>query len=154
MQRVYITLQGDNKIAIHNLNSETGELTHQEDISTPGGPAPFAVSPDNKHAYTGLRDANKMASFNIDVTSGTLKPIGTVDLESDPCYTSQSTQSTNKALSAAMQLNGSLLDTAPTVLRPTQRTHTHSCRMSTIQTLSTSTNSTIKPANSPRTRLL
>jgi len=88
MQRVYITLQGDNKIAIHNLNSETGNLTHQEDISTPGGPAPFAVSPDNKRAYIGLREVNKMASFDIDSTSGALKPIGTVNLESDPCYVS------------------------------------------------------------------
>ena len=88
MQRVYITLQGDNKIAIHNLNSETGELTHQEDISTPGGPAPFAVSPDNTRAYIGLRDVNKMASFDIDATSGTLKQMGTVNLESDPCYVS------------------------------------------------------------------
>jgi len=88
MQRVYITLQGDNKIAIHNLNSETGELTHQEDISTPGGPAPFAVSPDNTRAYIGLRDVNKMASFDIDVTSGTLNPTGMVNLESDPCYVS------------------------------------------------------------------
>ncbi len=88
MQRVYITLQGDHKIAIYNLNSETGELTHQEDISTPGGPAPFAVSPDNTHAYIGLRDNFKMASFDIDAKTGTLKPSGTVALESDPCYIS------------------------------------------------------------------
>lgn len=88
MQRVYITLQGDNKIAIHNLNSETGELTHQEDISAEGGPAPFAVSPDKSHAYVGLRDGLKMASFNIDEATGTLTPSGTVALESDPCYIS------------------------------------------------------------------
>jgi 6-phosphogluconolactonase len=88
MQRVYITLQGDHKIAIYNLNSETGELIHQEDISTPGGPAPFAVSPDNTHAYIGLRDNFKIASFDIDAKTGTLTPSGTVALESDPCYIS------------------------------------------------------------------
>ncbi len=88
MQRVYITLQGDHKIVIYNLDSTTGTLTHQEDISTPGGPAPFAVSPDKSHAYIGLRDDFKMASFDIDSASGTLKPTGTTDLESDPCYIS------------------------------------------------------------------
>jgi len=88
LQRVYITLQGDNKIAIYNLNSETGELSHQEDIATPGGPAPFAVSPDNTRAYTGLRDANVMASFNVNPDSGSLTQSGTVKLESDPCYIS------------------------------------------------------------------
>ena len=88
MQRVYITLQGDHKIAIYSLNSETGDLTHQEDISVPGGPAPFAVSPDKSHAYVGLRDDFKMASYDIDESSGSLTQSGTVDLESDPCYVS------------------------------------------------------------------
>jgi 6-phosphogluconolactonase len=88
MQRVYITLQGDHKIAIYNLNSATGELAHQEDVQVPGGPAPFAVSPNNANAYIGLRDTNTMASFDIDAATGSLTPSGTTDLESDPCYIS------------------------------------------------------------------
>jgi 6-phosphogluconolactonase len=88
MQRVYITLEGDNKLAIYNLDSATGDLSHQEDIALAGGPAPFAVSPDNTHAYIGLRGVLKMASFDIDASTGTLKPTGTVGLESDPCFIS------------------------------------------------------------------
>lgn len=88
MQRVYITLQNDDKIAIYNLDSANGNLTHQEDIAVPGGPAPFAVSPDNKRAYTGLRVGLKMVSFDIDPASGTLTSTGSVGLESDPCYVS------------------------------------------------------------------
>ena len=88
MQRVYITLQGDHKIAIYNLNSENGNLTHQEDVSVPGGPAPFAISPTKTKAYVGLRDDLKMASYDIDKTSGSLTCSGTVELESDPCYVS------------------------------------------------------------------
>lgn len=88
MQRVYITLQGDHKIAIYNLDSESGELSHQEDVEAVGGPAPFAVSPDNEYAYVGLRDDSKMASFDIDSSTGTLTRSGTTELESDPCYVS------------------------------------------------------------------
>jgi len=88
MQRVYITLQNDDKIAIYNLDSANGGLTHQEDIAVPGGPAPFAVSPDNKRAYTGLRVDLTMTSFDIDSSSGTLTQTGSVGLESDPCYVS------------------------------------------------------------------
>jgi len=88
MQRVYITLQNDDKIAIYNLDSNTGDLTHQEDIPVTGGPAPFAFSPNNQHAYTGLRVANKMASFDVDADTGSLTPTDTVDLESDPCFIS------------------------------------------------------------------
>ena len=88
MQRVYITLEGDDKIAIYNLDSVSGKLTHQEDVEVIGGPAPFSVSPDSRHAYTGLRATNTMASFAIDESTGSLTPTGTVDLESDPCYVS------------------------------------------------------------------
>ena len=87
-QRVYITLQGDDRIAIYNLDSPSGHLSHQEDIVIAGGPAPFAVSPDGHHAYTGLRKANKMVSFDIDPSTGSLEQTGSVDLESDPCYVS------------------------------------------------------------------
>ncbi len=88
MQRVYITLQGDDKIAIYNLDSSSGKLNHQEDIAIAGGPAPFAVSPDGSHAYTALRGSNTMVSFDIDAASGSLSPSATIDLESDPCYVS------------------------------------------------------------------
>ena len=88
MQRVYITIQGENKIALYNLDSDTGNLTHQEDIEVQGGPAPFAISPDGAHAYTGQRDTNVMSSYDIDPSTGSLTPSGSVELESDPCYVS------------------------------------------------------------------
>jgi 6-phosphogluconolactonase len=91
VQRVYITLQGDDKIAIYNLDSEdsgSGALSHQEDIAIAGGPAPFTLSPDGNHAYTGLRTANRMLSFDVDSSTGSLTQSGSVDLESDPCYVS------------------------------------------------------------------
>ena len=72
MQRVYITLNGDDKIAIYNLAPTSGNLTHQEDVEVIGGPAPFGVSPDGQHAYSGLRTAKSMISFAIDESTGTL----------------------------------------------------------------------------------
>ena len=88
MQRVYITLQDDDKIAIYNLDSPSGNLSHQEDIAVPGGPAPLALSPDARHAYLGLRTGNRILSFDIDSATGSLSVTGSVDLESDPCYVS------------------------------------------------------------------
>ncbi len=104
MQRVYITLQGDDKIAIYNLDSLSGDLNHQEDVAVAGGPAPFGVSPDGNHAYTGLRSANTMVSFLIDASTGTLIPTGTVDLESDPCYIS--VDATGRYLLSAYYFSG------------------------------------------------
>lgn len=88
MQRVYITLKGDDRIAIYNLDPADGALTHQEDAHVPGGPAPFAVSPNGAYAYSGLREHFKLASFKINSSTGSLVPTGTVDLKSDPCHIS------------------------------------------------------------------
>lgn len=88
MQTVYLTLQGDHKISIFSLNSESAELTHREDFAIAGGPAPFAMSPDGTCAYVGLRDDFKMASLSVDATTGSLSLEGTIDLESDPCMIS------------------------------------------------------------------
>jgi len=88
MQTVYLTLQGDHKISIFSLNSESAELTYREDFAISGGPAPFAMSLDGSHAYVGLRDDFKMASLSVDATTGSLSLEGTIDLESDPCMIS------------------------------------------------------------------
>jgi 6-phosphogluconolactonase len=104
LQRVYVTLQGDDKIAIYTLDSFSGSLTHQEDIALVGGPAPFAVSPDGNHAYTGLRTVNRMVSFDIDSSTGSLNPTGSVDLASDPCYVS--VDATGRHLLSAYYFSG------------------------------------------------
>jgi len=88
LQRVYITLRGDDRIAIYNFDPADGALTHQEDIYVPGGPSPFAVSPNGEHAYAGLREQFKLASFKIDSRTGSLTTTGTADLNSDPCHIS------------------------------------------------------------------
>ena len=88
MQRVYITLRGDDRIAIYNLDPADGALTHQEDIHIPGGPSPFAVSPNGAYAYAGLREHFKLASFKIDSKTGSLTTTGTANLNSDPCHIS------------------------------------------------------------------
>ncbi|MEK9675901.1 MAG: beta-propeller fold lactonase family protein, partial [Chloroflexota bacterium] len=88
IQTVYVTLQGDDKISIFSLDSETAGLTHREDFAIAGGPAPFAISSDESNAYVGLRDDFKIASLSVDRATRSLSLEGTVDLESDPCMIS------------------------------------------------------------------
>ena len=83
MQRVYITLRGDDKIAIYNLDPADGALSHQEQIHVPGGPSLFALSPNGAYAYVGLREHFKLTSFKINSRTGSLATTGTADLNSD-----------------------------------------------------------------------
>ena len=83
---VYIPIAGENKISTFTLNPDTGKLTFERDVATGGGPGPLAIDPESKFLYAGLRSTQEVASFSIDPSTGDLSPIGSVSLESDPCY--------------------------------------------------------------------
>ena len=84
--KVYLSIAGENKISIYNMNPETGKLQLQEDVVLDGGPGPLAVDPDTKFLYAGVRSNREISSFRIDQRTGSLSLTGTVSLEADPCY--------------------------------------------------------------------
>ena len=45
---MYVALQGDEKIAVIDIDSESGKLSPQVEVSLPGGPFTMAISPDRK----------------------------------------------------------------------------------------------------------
>ncbi len=45
---MYVALQGDDKISVFTVDSQTGSLTPQVEVSVPGGPFTLAISPDQK----------------------------------------------------------------------------------------------------------
>ena len=83
---MYVTISEEDKIAIFELDEETGELEPRGEASVPGRPAPLAISPDRGTFYVGRRDALELTSYRIDRASGGLTPIGSVSLKSDPCF--------------------------------------------------------------------
>ena len=84
----YIALAGDHKIAIYDMDPDTGGLTGRRDLSLPGGPSPLAVDPAQRRMYVGLRASNKIATLAIDPATGGLLPLGRVPLASNPCHIS------------------------------------------------------------------
>ena len=83
---MYVSLQGDDKLARFTLDPTTGKLTPQGEVAIPGGPAPLAVDPQRQFLYVARRGACIISSFRIAPLTGDLTPIGEVALESDPCY--------------------------------------------------------------------
>jgi len=83
---VFVTLQGDDRIARFSMDPDTGALERREDVALAGGPAPVAISPDQRFMHVAQRSSKQLTSFRIGIKDGSLAPLGTIPLGSDPCY--------------------------------------------------------------------
>ena len=82
----YISLAGENRIAIYNFDEQTGELTPTGDIKLSGGPGALAVSPSRQFLFASIRSVGNLASFRIDPANGALTLISEVAAGADPAY--------------------------------------------------------------------
>ena len=86
-KNVYVASRGGNSVAAFSRNQSTGALTQLsgaggciDETGTTGctvgkalgGPRSIAISPDGKNVYVGSRDANAVAAFSRDATTGVL----------------------------------------------------------------------------------
>ena len=85
---MYVALQGDDKISVHSIDSETGKLTAQGETAVSGGPFTLAISPDRRFLYAGCRETPQLYSFQIDQANAALTQNGNVPLEAWPVYIS------------------------------------------------------------------
>jgi 6-phosphogluconolactonase len=85
---MYVSLQGDDKIARFTMDPATGDLDPLGEVAVSGGPAPMVVDPSQQFLYVARRGECKISSYQIDQRTGDLSLIGTVPLPTDPCYMS------------------------------------------------------------------
>ena len=83
---MYVSVSGEDRIAIFEVDPETGRLDPRGDLAVPGKPYPLAVDPARRYLHAGRGDPKEISSFRIDGGTGQLSLIGTVALETDPCY--------------------------------------------------------------------
>lgn len=86
LYQMYISLAGEDRLALFAVDGDTGALTPRGDVEVSGRPAPMAVDPQRKYLYVGRRGERKMSGYRIDPETGGLSLTGTVPLKSDPCY--------------------------------------------------------------------
>ena len=83
---VYLSIAGENRIAIYTLDVSDGSIQLQENIKVSGSPGPLAVSPCGGYLYAGLRSSREIASFRIDAETRNLLHLRTVQSDADTCY--------------------------------------------------------------------
>ncbi len=83
---VYISLRDDDRVLVFSMDPESGRLDLRHSVEVPGGPAPIALSPDQRYMYVARRHVTQLSSFAVDHTTGAIDLIGSAPLEGDPNY--------------------------------------------------------------------
>ncbi|MDE0552602.1 MAG: lactonase family protein [Candidatus Poribacteria bacterium] len=83
---VYLSIAGENRIAIYTFDASDGSIELQENINVSGSPGPLTLSPCGNYLYAGLRSSREIASFRIDEGTRHLSHLRTVQLDADTCY--------------------------------------------------------------------
>ena len=83
---VYLSIAGENRIAIYTLDVATGGIEFQENIGVTGSPGPLALSPCGNYLYAGLRSSREVATFRVAEGSRHLAHLRTISLDADTCY--------------------------------------------------------------------
>lgn len=81
----YVSLDGENRIAVYSVNQTTGELIPRPDVETPGAPGGLISDPTSQFLYASLRRDGRLAAFRINHDGG-LTLINVVDAGADPAY--------------------------------------------------------------------
>ena len=85
---VYISLSGDNKISVFNIDENNGKLAHIEDVPFHDGPGPLALNPCKPILYAALRSSQEVQTLRIDTRTGGLSPVGSLRLKEGPAMIS------------------------------------------------------------------
>ena len=83
---IYLSIAGENRIAIYTFNVSNSDIELQENINVSGSPGPLALSPCGNYLYAGLRSSREIASFRINEETKHLSHLRTVQLDADTCY--------------------------------------------------------------------
>ena len=96
---LYLSIAGENRIAIYNFDVSNGTIAFQEDVDVSGSPGPLTLSLCGNYLYAGLRSSREISTFRIDEKSKQLNLLRTIKLDADTCYIA--TDKTGKYLLSA-----------------------------------------------------
>lgn len=81
---LYCSVAGEQSLELLYLEPDTGVLSKQSRLKTPGEPAALAVTADSRFLFASMRSTGKLCSFRIDPHSGVLQSVSVVEAGEDP----------------------------------------------------------------------
>ena len=83
---IYVSLAGENRIAVYRINSDLGTLTRTGTLDTGGAPGALAVDPQRKFLYASVRSTQSLAAYRIHPETGDLTPINSIRVGIDAAF--------------------------------------------------------------------
>lgn len=83
---VYVSVAGENRIAVYDRDPETGQLSRRSDTETAGEPGALAFAPKSNYLFASIRSEGNLVSFAIDPDTGSLSQLSQVEAGADPAY--------------------------------------------------------------------
>ncbi|MBN2611104.1 MAG: beta-propeller fold lactonase family protein [Bacteroidales bacterium] len=83
---LYISLKGDNKVSVYEINPSDGQLNNIYDQPVSGGPASLALHPSKKFLYIARRNDKAVSAFSIDSVTGMLGFLNEISVVDNPVY--------------------------------------------------------------------
>jgi len=83
---VYVSVDGESRIAIFRADEASGELSAQKSRQLSATPGPLTTDPARHFMFASLRSTGELASFRINRTSGELTTVCTIPAGDDPAY--------------------------------------------------------------------
>ena len=83
---MYLSVTGEGKIAIYEMDPDSGGLTFLEDVAAGAGVMPQVVDADLKHLYAGLRGEPSVQTYSLDRETGGISLLGTTPFDWDTTY--------------------------------------------------------------------
>ena len=83
---LYVSLDGENRIAIYAIDPVSGELSESGETALPSPAGALSVSPNGQLLFASLRSAGQLASFRIHADHGSLALLSTVPGGEDPAF--------------------------------------------------------------------
>ena len=99
-----VSLADEDRIAIYDLDSESGTLSHRGDVQVAGDPGAMCVDPKSQYVFLSLRKKGQIASLRIDRKTPSLVPLGLIEADADPAYLA--TDKTGRYLLSAYYVAG------------------------------------------------
>ncbi|CAN5487511.1 6-phosphogluconolactonase [soil metagenome] len=85
---LYVSVAGEKRIAIYEIDSADGRLRHVGDTPTAGEPGALITDSKRRYLFAVLRSSGELASFRIEPNTGKLTHISTVPAGADPAHIS------------------------------------------------------------------
>jgi 6-phosphogluconolactonase len=85
---VFISIKGEQRIAVYRLDEENGKLTHLADTKTKGEPGNLTCDAARGLLFVAMRSTGELASFRIEPATGKMTLLSQVPGGDDPAYVS------------------------------------------------------------------